>query len=623
MSEKGIKLIITEKGKIIWASKNFCKLVKFQRGEVLKKYLNINRDILKGELVTTQGRLKVKVAKHDVELNKEKLVLYILEDVEECQDYDLLRKFELVVNCSRELITMISKDYKYLLANKAYCEAHGKAPKDILGKTVAEIWGKENFEKYIKPKLNLCLKGKEVIYKSWMEFEKLGRVFMDVRFYPFRDRCGRVTNIVAVSRDATQMKIVKDNAIKMANQNRAIARLSQIGLAGTEIDLLKDMAIMAIAEGTNAIFCGIISKDQDKKTWQISSHYGEHFFKDGIPLEVILQKTRKVSDFIYKLNKKDIFDLQLNLSEKVEYLIVSEIFSIQQKLEGYIIAIYENKPLSLLDYNFINSVSNVLASAILRANTERALFEKQEELKHTQKLEAIGRVVSEIAHDFNNIVTGIAGYAQLLGMNIKEIKESQKIMEYIQEIQKATEIGSGLAKKLLEFSRKKKVRFEVINLNRLIKDYSEFFKMMAGEHELILNLYKNLKSVQADREQIYQVILNLIVNAKEAMTTKGKIELSTYNVEFDYLSYKKFKQARYGEYVCISVADSGCGIKEELLEKIFEPFFTTKTKGKTRGTGLGLSMVYNIVKLHKGWINVETELNKGTTFKVFIPIYKK
>jgi PAS domain S-box-containing protein len=250
-----------------------------------------------------------------------------------------------------------------------------------------------------------------------------------------------------------------------------------------------------------------------------------------------------------------------------------------------------------------------------RKRAEEALRASQLQLQQSQKLEAIGQLAGGVAHDFNNMLTAIIGYTDL---SLRRVGLENSIRRNLEETKKAAERAASLVRQLLAFSRKQILEPKILDLNDVVKDMHKMLTRLIGENiQLATRLETNLGSVKADPCQVEQIIVNLVVNARDAMPRGGKVTIETANVTISDQSALKHVSVNPGEHVMLAVSDTGCGMDQETQARIFEPFFTTKDLGK--GTGLGLSTVYGIVKQSGGNIWVYSERGMGTVFKVYLP----
>ena len=250
-----------------------------------------------------------------------------------------------------------------------------------------------------------------------------------------------------------------------------------------------------------------------------------------------------------------------------------------------------------------------------RKRAEAELRTSQLQLQQSQKLEAIGQLAGGVAHDFNNMLTAIIGYTDL---SLRRVGLENPIRRNLEETKKAAERAASLVRQLLAFSRKQILEPKVLDLNDVVKDLHKMLKRLIGENiTLDTRLDEDLGSVKADPCQVEQIIMNLVVNARDAMPRGGRVTIETTNTTLDDNADLKHVSVKPGEYVMLTVSDTGSGMDQATLGRIFEPFFTTKDLGK--GTGLGLSTVYGIVKQSGGNIWVYSEPGMGTVFKVYLP----
>ncbi len=286
---------------------------------------------------------------------------------------------------------------------------------------------------------------------------------------------------------------------------------------------------------------------------------------------------------------------------------------------------YENLPLEAksgrrVNVEFVSNVYGVEGKRVIQCNirdiTARKRAEQEgERLRQSQKMEAVGQLAGGIAHDFNNLLGVIMGYCELLEERIAPDDATRRM---VAQIRNAGTRGAALTRQLLAFSRRQVLRPLVLDLNGLVIGMEAMLRRLIGEHiEIATSLLPDLGRVRADPSQIEQILMNLAVNARDAMPNGGTITIETTNVALDDSQARQHPEVKPGSYVMLSMSDTGVGMDSETQARIFEPFFTTKQVGK--GTGLGLSTVYGIVKQSSGYIYAYSELGRGTTFKVYLP----
>ncbi len=259
----------------------------------------------------------------------------------------------------------------------------------------------------------------------------------------------------------------------------------------------------------------------------------------------------------------------------------------------------------------------VIERELREAEVRRERKRLEQQFLQAQKMEAVGNLAGGIAHDFNNMLTVISGYSQLI---LNRLSPNDAIRSQVEEIKKATDKAASLSRQLLLFSKTHVFERKPINLNAIVLDMEKMLLRLIGENiELVTNLEPSLANILADHGQMEQVIMNLVVNARDAMPKGGKLIIETTNVKLDETYAASHLYVTPGTYAMLAITDSGIGMNKETLAHIFEPFYTTKE----HGTGLGLSTVYGIVKNNDGHIWVYSELGSGTTFKIYFPISGK
>ncbi len=287
--------------------------------------------------------------------------------------------------------------------------------------------------------------------------------------------------------------------------------------------------------------------------------------------------------------------------------------------------IYEEESLGILAVDnlvskrpLVQRDMNLLMGIALQIGSRLHNIKLESQIRQIQKMEAVGNLAGGIAHDFNNILTTILGYSQMMSM---KLAVDDPLFKMADSIHRAGLKASSLTKQLLVFSRKQVIEMKVTNLNVIVEDMTKMLSRLIGEDiQMKTYLSSSVGNIMADASQIGQILMNLVVNSRDAMPHGGSLIIETDDVYIDRKYAEKRKYFKAGHYSVLSVTDTGEGIGQELRDKIFEPFFTTKEVGK--GTGLGLAIVYAIVKQHNGHIHLYSEMDKGSCFKIYLPLVK-
>jgi PAS domain S-box-containing protein len=286
---------------------------------------------------------------------------------------------------------------------------------------------------------------------------------------------------------------------------------------------------------------------------------------------------------------------------------------------------YDNLPLEaksgrLVNVEFVSNAYGVNGTSVIQCNIRDITARKHagqvdERLRQSQKMEAVGQLAGSVAHDFNNLLGVILGYCELLEERVGTDDSNRKMVE---QIYNAATHAAVLTRQLLAFSRRQVLHPVVLDLNKLVTGAETLLRRLIGEDiEIVISLFPGLACVKVDPTQIEQILMNLAVNARDAMPDGGTITIDTTSVELDDSYARPHGEVKPGSYVVLALSDTGVGMDSDTQARIFEPFFTTKQAGK--GTGLGLSTVYGIVKQSGGYIYAHSEAGRGTTFKVYLP----
>jgi two-component system, cell cycle sensor histidine kinase and response regulator CckA len=482
-----------------------------------------------------------------------------------------LREYERVVEGLEEMILVVDRQYRYVIANRAFLNFRGMSVEQVIGQFAAEVVGQDVFATQVKEKMDECFLGKVVQYEMTYNFPRLGQRDLSVSYFPIEGPAG-VDRIACVLRDITERRVSEEALLKSEERFSKAFRNNPLAIT-----------ISTEADGryldVNDAFLNLLGY----KRRDVIGHTAAELRFWGEPLDRMemvrqLKEEEQVAKHHtrYRTAKGEIRE--------------AEVWAESIELDG--------QPCVL------GITSDVTEIRQLEAQFQQA-----------QKMEAVGRLAAGISHDFNNILSIILGYSDLsLGL----IAPENPVNGYLSETKKAATRAALLTQQLLAFSRKQVVFPKILDLNDIVRNATNMFLRLVGEDiEIEFRPTTPLGSIKVDPGQIEQVLMNLVVNARDAMATGGKIIIETGEAELDEGYASRHPGSRAGRHVVLAVSDTGCGMDESIKSQIFEPFFTTKAVG--HGTGLGLSTVYGIVKQNEGYILVYSEIAKGTTFKIYFP----
>jgi PAS domain S-box-containing protein len=487
------------------------------------------------------------------------------------QAEDSLREYERVVEGLDELIVVVDREYRYVIANRAFLKSRDAEREQVIGHRVDEVVSREVFETVVKAKMDECFLGKIVHYDLKYEFSEGEERDLHASYFPIEGPAG-IDRIACVLQDITEAKRGEDELRKSEERFSKAFRSSPLAIT-----------ISTEEEGryldVNEAFLEMLGSQREDVIGRTASELG-FWAQPSSRVEILRQLVEggRVTAFLakYQTSKGEIREADVS-AELIE-------------LEG-----------------------QACVLAIMRDITQTRSLEAQ--FRQAQKMEAVGRLAGGVAHDFNNMLSVIIGYSDLsLGL----VAPESPLNGHLEQIRKASNRAVVITRQLLAFSRQQVVFPKILDLNEVVNNVTNMLQRMLSEDiEVSFRAATPIDSINADPGQIEQVLMNLIVNARDAMTNGGKIVIETGHAVLDEHYTAQHPRSREGQYVVLTVGDTGSGMDENTRSQVFEPFFTTKAIGL--GTGLGLSTVYGIVEQSGGSISVDSELGKGTTFKIYFP----
>jgi PAS domain S-box-containing protein len=479
-----------------------------------------------------------------------------------------------IVNCSRSMLSIINRDYIYEKVNATFCSAHNVVVDNIVGKSLSEIWGAEAFNDKIKPNLDLCFEGNTVRYEAYFQTPYFGNRYYEVVFRPIFSSDGTVSNLIAETFDITELKLSQKVLNEMEEEFKKLETNLPIGFLRCDKD--------GIIIHANRAFIKIMGCNEETgfSGMNISDFYAEK----GL-FEIHLRQLRNEQSKTF--GRVPLFTCT---GEEIVC-----------RISGFVVVNEKGEP-SYIDFAFEDSSRELML---------------ENRLLQAQKLETIGALAGGLAHDFNNILSTIFGYSELL---LEEVPKNSQLSDKVIKIISAITRARSLTSQILTFSRQIEQQKIAVNIYEVLNETIGFVESAKPDNiKIERSISDHNIHVFADPTQLFRVFLNLMTNGIQAMETNGgvlSIRLEIY--EGKQLRDQLSKNIVADEYACISINDTGVGMEPSVVQRIFEPYFTTKDVGK--GTGLGLSVSHGIVSEIEGEITVRSRKGRGSEFTIYLPV---
>ncbi len=500
---------------------------------------------------------------------------------------DELSIYRHIVSASPDLMSFVDANYVYRAVSHSYSDAHGRPPNQIVGHPISDLFGVEIFKRIIKPLLDRCLAGHPSRFQDWLRFGGRGERFMDVVFSPYVSEDGDVTGVIVSARDITERKHMEDDL------RQTQVRFDQIANTIEDVVWITDTKHQRILYASAAY----------ERIWGQSV---KHLYENPLAWADAIHEAdrQRVKASIAAIEDTGRYD--------EEYRIV--------RPDG------QSRWIRDRGYPLCNLVSDVyqvvgIAQDITaRKQAEEAKKHLETQLRSAQKMQAVGELAAGVAHDVNSLLMVILGNTQLAqSASRKSGREAhQRVESALALIQTSVERGKALVQKLLAFGRVTTWKAHAVSLNDVVRDTHKILgSLISRDIQIEVHCDSKLKRCKIDSGLLEQVVLNLLLNARDAIEGSGIVTIRTSSVELNERQVAAWAHAKPGSYVMLSVRDTGVGMDDATLQRVFEPFFTTKQVDK--GTGLGLSIVYGIVEQAGGHIDVESEPGQGTEFRLYFP----
>lgn len=503
-------------------------------------------------------------------------IVFIIDLSDRNNQIDELAKYKGIIENSNDLFAFVDNNYQFKAVNSAYLYAYDLCQNKLINHTVADVLGKEFFEKELKPSIDRVMAGKTLKFVTTQYFKDIGKRELLVTLTPYKDDGNNIIGLIFKGEDITQFQQQKKLIdLQIAEQKQIVASMLE-GIITTD----ESGVILSFNPEASSIFGYLESEIIGENvsilmSRELANHHAHQMFN-------------------YSPSNKSSF--------------------VGNRLGREVIALHKNKHTFPLRISVaeLPSIESDKMHFIANCQDLTEIEQQKEILNRTLKMESLGKISGGIAHDFNNLLGIIVGYGELLKLKIKDDNEKK----FLAGISSACERGAKLTKSLLTFSKEQRKEAEVYCINDIILDNKTMLQtMLTTKISLVFHLEDDLMETLIDKSFFENMLLNFSINALQAMNNGGELTIKTNNKtlnkrEADVLSLPS------GNYIKLTIKDSGCGMDKETLSKIYEPFFTTKEE---LGNGLGLYQCYAFVKSNNGIIDVQSTLNKGTTFFIYFP----
>jgi len=512
-------------------------------------------------------------------------------------------------------------DLRVEYANRSLTDALGYLPEDLVGASIVTLYLDDEGAKAFRQAVDEALQGGTAGFRSEQVFVRKDgdRTWteMTTRLVPSEGP----EKLVCVLRDITERKLWEDALVQSHARLELLNSILSGVKLGMSVGAVIDLTLRRLSDhfrGMRVAYgviddSGVLEVTQEIHPDRMSSLTGATVDLNQWPS--YMGSLRSGEAFVVSDVERESAGYREILHEDTR----AALHVPMEYVEGIGALLCLESPLpvswSMHAITTVTEVASHLSFVLKDAQASRTRRHLEEQLRQSQKMEAVGRLAGGVAHDFNNILTGITGYVELV---LAQIAEPQARRD-LEQIRKFSDRAAGLTHQLLAFSRRQPLMVSMVDLNELVGATTGLIERLIGEDvELTFSPGADLSVVKADAGQIEQVLMNLAVNSRDAMPDGGSLIIETSNVHLDQDYARSHTAVTPGEYVMLSVSDNGIGMDAETKSRVFEPFYTTKEQGK--GTGLGLSTVYGIVKQHDGNIWVYSELDRGTCFKIYLPV---